>query len=99
MSRILKSVFIVCLVVGLAAPVWGADAAKININTADAQQLTQLAKVGPAVAQRIVEFREANGPFKAPEDIMQVKGVGDKIFELNKERITVGGEARAKKTG
>jgi len=99
MSRILKSLLVLCLMVGLASPVWAADGEKININTADAQQLTQLAKVGPAVAQKIVEYREAHGPFKTPEDLLQVKGVGPKILELNKDRISVGGEARAKKSG
>jgi competence protein ComEA len=99
MSRILKSLLVLCLIVGLASPVWAADGEKININTADAQQLTQLAKVGPAVAQKIVEYREAHGPFKTPEDLLQVKGVGPKILELNKDRISVGGEARAKKSG
>ena len=51
------------------------------------------------VAQKIVEYREAHGPFKTPEDLLQVKGVGPKILELNKDRISVGGEARAKKSG
>lgn len=99
MSRILKSLLVLCLMVGFASPVWAADGEKININSADAQQLTQLAKVGPAVAQKIVEYREAHGPFKTPEDLLQVKGVGPKILELNKDRISVGGEARAKKSG
>lgn len=63
---------------------------KININTASAEELTDLNKVGPKTAQRIVEYREANGPFKAVEDLINVKGVGEKILELNKDRLTVG---------
>jgi competence protein ComEA len=65
------------------------EADKVNINTASVSELTQLQKVGPKIAERIVEFRTANGPFKKPEDIMQVKGVGASIFELNKDRMIV----------
>ena len=62
---------------------------KININTASAEELVQLDRVGPKYAARIVEFRDQNGPFKAPEDIMQVAGIGPKTFEANKDRIVV----------
>jgi competence protein ComEA len=62
---------------------------KININTATVDELVQLDRVGPKYAARIVEFRDQNGPFKAPEDIMQVAGIGSKTFEVNKDRIVV----------
>lgn len=62
---------------------------KVNINTADIATLTTLKGVGPQLAQRIEEFRKNNGPFAKAEDIMQVKGVGEKIFEQNKEVISV----------
>jgi competence protein ComEA len=62
---------------------------KININTATAEELVQLDRVGPKYAARIVEFRDQNGPFKVPEDIMQVAGIGPKTFEANKDRIVV----------
>ena len=62
---------------------------KININKASAQELTQLKGIGEKCAQRIVEHRDANGPFTAPEDLMKVKGVGEKLFEHNKKYITV----------
>jgi competence protein ComEA len=45
--------------------------------------------VGTKYAQRIVEYREKNGPFKQPEDIMKVKGIGTKIWEANKDKISV----------
>ncbi|MBF0209556.1 MAG: helix-hairpin-helix domain-containing protein [Desulfamplus sp.] len=62
----------------------------VNINRADAIELSSvLKKVGPKIAAAIVEYREANGEFKVPEDIKKVKGVGDKIFELNKDVIVV----------
>ena len=62
---------------------------KININTATLEELIQLERVGPKYAARILEFRDQNGPFQAPEDIMQVAGIGLKTFEANKDRIVV----------
>jgi competence protein ComEA len=62
---------------------------KININTATVQELVQLKGVGTQYAQRIVEFREVNGPFQKPEDIMKVQGVGQKTWEMNKELIVL----------
>ncbi len=60
---------------------------KVNINKATVEELTQLQGIGPAYAERIVEYREAHGPFERPEGIMNVKGIGQKIWEANKDRI------------
>jgi competence protein ComEA len=62
---------------------------KININTAMVQELDALKRVGEKIAARIVEYRTANGNFKNPEDLMQVKGIGEKVFEMNKDLITI----------
>lgn len=67
----------------------GQSAGPININTASAAELDSLPGIGPAIAQRIVEDRAANGPFKAPEDLKRVRGIGDALFNQIKERITV----------
>ena len=78
------------IVIGLAGNgVWAEESGKININKAPAEELTQLDRVGTKYAQRIVEYREKNGPFKQPEDIMKVKGIGTKIWEANKDKISV----------
>lgn len=61
----------------------------ININKATVQELTGLERVGKQYAKRIVAFREKNGPFQKPEDIMKVKGIGNKIWEVNKGMIAV----------
>ena len=65
-----------------------ASTGKVNINTDDKAQLVTLKHVGDKIADRIIEYRKAH-PFKVPEDIMKVKGIGQKVFDSNKERITV----------
>jgi len=90
MRKVWVVLLLVCFTTIMAAPTVTAAADKININTASAEELTDLNKIGPKTAQRIVAYREANGPFKTVEDLVNVKGVGDKILELNKDRLTVG---------
>jgi competence protein ComEA len=65
-------------------------AGKININTALAEELDSLPGIGPAFAQRIIEYRDANGPFKSIEEITNVSGIGDATFQKIKDRINVG---------
>jgi competence protein ComEA len=69
--------------------VYAGDAAKVNINTASAEELTQLQGIGPKYAAKIIEYREKNGSFAAAEDIMKIPGIGPATFEKNKERIAV----------
>lgn len=91
---------VAALFLGLSlAPVYAQSAppkAKININTASAGELEALPRVGPKVAQRIVDFRTKNGNFKTVEEIMKVQGIGEKIFAEIKDLITVGGETAPK---
>jgi len=70
--------------------------AKININTATQAELEGLPRIGPKVAQRIIDYRTQNGNFKRIEDLMKVKGIGEKIFALIKDLVTVGSENQAK---
>jgi competence protein ComEA len=69
---------------------YAAEGAKIDINRASAEELTRLTGVGPSHAAAIVAFREKNGPFKQPADLMQVPRIGRKTFEKNKDLIVVG---------
>jgi competence protein ComEA len=62
---------------------------KININSASKEQLETLPRIGEAIAQRIIDYRENTGRFKDIKDIMNVSGIGDKIFENIKDKITV----------
>ena len=73
----------------LSVPAFTEDVKKININKASLEELMQLKRVGPKYAERIIEYREKIGLFKTPEDIVKVKGIGPKTFELNKDMITV----------
>ena len=61
----------------------------VNINTADADKLATLKGIGPALAQRIIEYREQNGAFKTVDEIKNVRGIGDKKFAAFKDKITV----------
>ena len=61
----------------------------ININTADKNELTKLPRIGPAIAQRIIDYRNLNGKFASKEDIQKVKGIGEKTFDKLKNLITV----------
>jgi comEA protein len=70
--------------------------AKININTAGQAELESLPRIGPKVAQRIIDYRNQNGNFKKIEDIMKVKGIGEKLFAQIKDLITVGPENQVK---
>jgi competence protein ComEA len=63
-------------------------AGPVNINTADAETISQELKgVGMSKAQAIVEYRENHGPFKSHDDLTLVKGIGVKTVELNRENI------------
>ena len=62
----------------------------VNLNTASAADLENLPGVGAKMAERIVEYRQKNGPFKKIEDLMNVKGIGEKNFLKLKARLSVG---------
>ena len=64
---------------------------KININTASAVELQELPRIGEQVARRIVDYREKNGNFKRIEELMKIKGIGEKTFLELKDKVTVGG--------
>ena len=67
-----------------------APAVAVNINTASAAELEALPGIGAAMAARIVEYRQKNGPFKKIEDLMNVRGLGEKNFLKLKPQLTLG---------
>ena len=82
-----QAVIFACLI--NVIPLIAGDVEKININTATAQELMQLHGVGPKYAANIIVYREKYGPFKMPEDLIKVSGIGPKTFEKNREIIIV----------
>jgi len=78
------------LSVGVVSGTQTSDCSRININKASAATLDEcLPGIGPAYAQRIVDYREAHGGFKSIEEIQEVSGIGPKTFEKIKDQITV----------
>ncbi len=83
------------LVVSLLIPAALAqEVPKVDLNRADQEELESLPGVGPHLAAQILEYREKLGPFQRVEDLMNVRGIGEKKFQQLKDLVTVG-----KKTG
>jgi competence protein ComEA len=83
----MKSLMTACA--ALLLPVF-VFAGPVNINTADAETISrELKGVGQSKAQAIVDFRESNGAFAVPEDLLQVKGIGTRVLTDNRDDIII----------
>jgi len=87
--RYIVLALVTALLVTIAPLSWAEEGEKININQASVQEIATLKGIGMSYAERIVQYRKENGPFKSPEDIVKVRGIGPKTLEANKDRITV----------
>lgn len=93
MKTILSSLI---LSLALALPAFAAG--QVDINSADAKTLAEgLNGVGMSKAEAIVSYRDEHGPFATADELAQVKGIGDKLVERNRDNIIVGG-AKSKST-
>ena len=61
----------------------------ININSATMEELTELPRIGEVTATRIVKWREENGPFSSTEELMNVQGIGERLYERIRPYVTV----------
>ena len=88
-TRPFKIAACILLISMLVVPVYLMAGEKVNLNTATLEELMTLKRVGPKYAQRIIDYREVHGPFEKIEDIMKVKGIGQKTFNANKDIIAI----------
>lgn len=85
MKKLTTTVLLSCL----AFAPFTVFAAKLNVNTASAEELESLAGVGPAKAEAIVEYRQTNGPFAKVEDLALVNGIGEKTVDSLRSDIDI----------
>lgn len=83
----------IVMAIGVLAPIL-VFAGPVNVNTADAETIaSELKGIGPAKARAIVSYREENGPFETVDDLLKVKGIGEKVLEDNREDILLEDES------
>jgi comEA protein len=113
MRRLMFAVgILVAALAGSASSVWAQPAkapaaskaratasAPVNLNSATAAQLQTLPGIGASAAQRILDYRQKNGSFKKIEELMNVKGIGEKSFLKLKPLITVSGDKGDRSSG
>jgi competence ComEA-like helix-hairpin-helix protein len=95
MTKTLRNALGILLVVSLLAPLAASAAASagtVNVNTATAEQLQMLPRIGPSVAQRVLDYRKENGKFASLEDLMLVRGIGEATFSQLKPYVSLSGE-------
>ena len=96
MKRLISAFAAVFVMTLCLTPAWGAEPEQHVFDNADIftdaeeAELDMLPGIGPVLAQRIVEYRQANGPFAATEEIMQVDGIGESTYAELQDLITVG---------
>ncbi len=73
-----------------AAKADGSGVAPVDINRATAEELTTVPGIGEATAARIVAFREEHGPFKRTEDLLKIRGIGEKSFQKLRPYLVIG---------
>ena len=88
--RLLSAAVVLALLLA-AAPALAGEGKTVNVNTAGVAEFQLLPRIGPSVAARIVEQREKNGPFKALDDLLLVRGIGEATYEQLKPYLALAG--------
>jgi competence protein ComEA len=90
-GTVIKRLFIVAALISvilIIQPGYAVEA-QVNINHASLEELASLKYVGETIAKRIIEYRKKKGGFNSLEDLLNVKGIGPKTLEANKDRIVI----------
>jgi len=91
-TRTIVPLILLVLAAASVAPAAPPANGVVNINDATTAQLELLPRVGPALAKRIVEFRKANGPFKSVDELVAVRGIGERSLEKLRPYLAVDGK-------
>ena len=101
-SLVLRVLLSLCLVLFLSATINAGKkkppAKPVNINTATSEELQQVPGIGPATAQKILQMRKSYGPFKSVDDLLAIRGLGQKRLDKMRKYLTVG-KTNLPKTG
>ena len=87
----IRTSLMIVLVVAVAALASASSDGVVNVNTASAEQLELLPRIGPSISARIIEFREGNGPFESVEELQAVRGIGERTLELLRPYVALDG--------
>lgn len=88
-SKLIIFFVVLCFSISLCGSIQAEEGQKIDLNTAGKEELMQLQKIGPQKAEAIIKYRETIGLFENPEDIVNVTGIGEATYEINKDLIAV----------
>ncbi|MEJ2658200.1 MAG: helix-hairpin-helix domain-containing protein [Desulfobacterales bacterium] len=88
-KRMMVLLIALAVVMAFMGPIRAENSGKINLNKATVEEISQLKGIGMKYAERIVQYRDKNGPFKNVEELLNVQGIGPKTLEKNKDRIVV----------
>ena len=101
LSLLLAALFLLFLVLSLPPSsggsgicperAWEPEDLRVDLNRAGAEELQQIAGIGPVLSEAIVKWREENGPFRSAEDLLRVPGIGEKTVEAMKDYVSTGG--------
>jgi len=89
MKEMKRGCVVMLLMLSLLSVVWAGEGTRVDLNSASQKQFESLPGIGPALARRIVEHRAQNGNFKRVEELMNVKGIGEKKFLRLKDSVYV----------